>query len=181
MLIYIPICHVVEAALLLCTTTGLSLFISYSSSPLPSSHCLPSALLCFPNELNRKNIILFWFAWFWSFNDWQVLFSQIFVAGQQLCLSGESLLFSSLNIPQFSRSVVSSSLQPHGLQLASPPYPSPTPEVYSNSCPLSQWCHPTISSSVIPFSSHLQSFPASKSFQMSQFFTSGGQSIVVCS
>ena len=74
---------------------------------------------------------------------------------------------------------MSSSLQPHGLQLSSPPYPSPTPEVYSNSCPLSRWCHPTISSSVIPFSSHLQSFPASKSFQMSQFFASGGQSIGV--
>ena len=54
---------------------------------------------------------------------------------------------------------------------------SPTPRVYSNSCPLSRWCHPTISSSVIPFSSHLQSFPASESFQMCQFFTSGGQSI----
>ena len=57
--------------------------------------------------------------------------------------------------------------------------PSPTPRVYSNSCPLSQWCHPTISSSVVPFSSHLQSFPASGTFQMSQFFTSGGQSIGV--
>ena len=60
---------------------------------------------------------------------------------------------------------------------AKPPYLSPTPGAYSNSCPLSQWCHPTISSSVIPFSSHLQSFPASGSFQISQFFTSGGQSI----
>ena len=78
---------------------------------------------------------------------------------------------------QFSRSVVSASLQPHELQHARPPCPSPTPRVYSNSCPLSRWCHPTISSSVVPFSSHLQSFPASGSFQMSQFFTSGGQSI----
>ena len=65
----------------------------------------------------------------------------------------------------------------HGLQHARPPCPAPTPGVYSNSCPLSQWCHPTISSSVVPFSSCLQSFPASGSFQMSQFFTSGGQSI----
>ena len=60
-----------------------------------------------------------------------------------------------------------------------PPCPSPTPGVYSNSCPLSRWCHPTISSSVIPVSSCLQSFPASGSFQISQFFVSGGQSIVV--
>ena len=70
-------------------------------------------------------------------------------------------------------------LQPHGLQYARPPCPSATPRVYSNSCPLSRWCHPTISSSVVPFSSCLQSFPASGSFQMSQLFTSGGQSIGV--
>ena len=78
---------------------------------------------------------------------------------------------------QFSCSVVSDSLQPHGLQHARSPCPSSTPRAYSNSCPLSRWCHPTISSSVIPFSSCLQSFPASGSFQMSQFFISGGQSI----
>ena len=70
-------------------------------------------------------------------------------------------------------------LRPHGLQHTRPPCPSPTPEVYSNSCPSSWWCHPTISSSVIPFSSHFQSFPASGSFQMSQFFASDGQSIGV--
>ena len=74
---------------------------------------------------------------------------------------------------------MSDSLQPHGLQHTRPPCPSSTPGVYSNSCPLSWWCHPTISSSVVPFSYHLQSFPASGSFQMSQFFTSGGQSIGV--
>ena len=67
----------------------------------------------------------------------------------------------------------------HGLQHARPPCPSPTPRVYSNSCPLSWWCHPTISSSVISFSSCLWYFPASGSFQMSQFFRSGGQSIGV--
>jgi len=67
-------------------------------------------------------------------------------------------------------------LQPHRLQHARPPCPSATPRVHSNSCPSSQWCHPTISSSVVPFSSYLQSFPASGSFQMSQLFTSGGQS-----
>ena len=80
---------------------------------------------------------------------------------------------------QFSLSVVSDSLHPHGLQHARPPCPSPTPRAYSNSCPLSQWCHPTISSSVIPFSSHLQCFPASGSFQMSLLFASGGQNIGV--
>ena len=66
-------------------------------------------------------------------------------------------------------------LQPHGQQYARPPCPSPTPRVYPNSCPLSQWCHPAISSSVIPFSFFLQSVPASESFQMSQLFISGGQ------
>ena len=65
----------------------------------------------------------------------------------------------------------------HGLQHTRLPCPSPSPEVCSNSCPLSQWCHPAVSSSVIPFSSHLQSFPASGSFLMSQLFMSGGQSI----
>ena len=74
---------------------------------------------------------------------------------------------------QFSRSIMSDSLRPHGLQHAGPPCPSPTPGVYSNSCPSCWWCHPTISSSVIPFSSCLQSFPASGSFQMSQLFASG--------
>ena len=73
-------------------------------------------------------------------------------------------------------SVASNSLRPHGLQYTRIPCPSPTPEAYSNSCPLSRWCHPTISSSVVPFSSRLQSYPASGSFPMSQFFTSGGQS-----
>ena len=79
---------------------------------------------------------------------------------------------------QFSRSVVSDSLWSHGLQHARPPCPSTTSRVYSNSCPLSHWCRPTISSSVIPFS-RLHSFPASGSFLMSQLFTSGGQRIGV--
>ena len=80
---------------------------------------------------------------------------------------------------QFSCSVVSDSMQPHEPQHARPPCPSPTAGVYPNPCPLSQWCHPTISSSVIPFSSCPQSFPASGSFQMSQLFASGGPSIGV--
>ena len=78
---------------------------------------------------------------------------------------------------QFSRSVVSNCLWPHGLQHSRPPCPSPTSRACSNSCPLSQWCHPTISSSVIPFFSCLQSYPASGSFPVSQFFAPGGQSI----
>ena len=86
---------------------------------------------------------------------------------------------SQFNSAQFSCSVVSNSLRPHELQHARPPCPSPTPGVYSNSCPSSQWCHPTISSSVVPFSSRLQSFSVSGSFPMSQLFTSGGQSIGV--
>ena len=77
---------------------------------------------------------------------------------------------------QFSHSVVSDSLQPHELQHARPPCPSPSPGVHPNSCLLSQWCHPPISSSVVPFSSCPQSLPASESFPMSQLFTWGGQS-----
>ena len=77
---------------------------------------------------------------------------------------------------QFIRSVVSDSLQPHELQHARLPCPSPTPGVHSDSCPSSQWCHPAISSSVVPFSSYPQSLPASESFPMSQLFAWGGQS-----
>ena len=84
-----------------------------------------------------------------------------------------------IQFSQFSHSVVSDSLRLHGLQQARPPCPSPGPRVYSNSCPLSQWCHPAISYSVIPFFSCLQSFPASGFFPMSQLFTWGCQSIGV--
>ena len=80
---------------------------------------------------------------------------------------------------QFSHSVVSNSLWPHGPQHTTPPCPSPTPEVHPNPCPSSWWCHPTFSSCVVPFSSCPQSFPASGSFQMSQLFASGGQIIGV--
>ena len=89
---------------------------------------------------------------------------------------GPSVQFSSVH---FSHSVVSNSLRPHGLQRARPSCPSPTPGVYSNSCPLSRWFHPAILSSVVPFSSRLQSFPALGSFQMNQFFPSRGPSIRV--
>ena len=80
---------------------------------------------------------------------------------------------------QFSHSVMSDSLQPHGLQHVRPPCPSPTPRVYSNPCPSNWWCHPVISSSVVPFSCCPQSLPASGLFPMSQLFTWGGQSIRV--
>ena len=83
------------------------------------------------------------------------------------------------SLVQFSHSVVSNSLRPHEPQHSRPPYPSPTASVYPNTCSLSQWCHPTISSSLVHFSSCPQSFPASGYFQMSQLFTSGGQSIGV--
>ena len=86
---------------------------------------------------------------------------------------------STLIIVQFSYSVTSDSLRPHGTQHTRPPCPSPTPGVYPNSCPLNSWCHSMISSSVGPFSSCSQSFPASGYFQMSQLFASGGQSIGV--
>ena len=94
---------------------------------------------------------------------------------QGKCKHG-GLQFSSV---QFSRSVVSESLQPRESQHARPPCPSPTPGVYSNTCPSSRWCHPVISSSVVPFSSCPQSLPASGSFPMSKLFTWGGQSIGV--
>ena len=92
----------------------------------------------------------------------------------------ESSQFSNvLTKNQFSHSVMSDSLQPRGLQHARLPCLSPTPGAYSNSCPLSRWCHPTISSFVVPFSSCLQSFPASGSLQISPFIISSGQSIGV--
>ena len=107
-------------------------------------------------------------------SKWQIKTRASFLPSQHcLCLLGLSV--------QFSCSVVSDSLWPHGLQHTRPPCPSPTPRACSKSCPLSQWCHPTISSSVVPFSSHLQSFPATGSFPMNQFFVSGGQSTGVSS
>ena len=99
-----------------------------------------------------------------------VLICWIFV----MCQAFYMFQFSSV---QFSCSVVSDSLRPHELQHTGPPCPSPTPGVHSNSCPSSQWCHPAISSFIVPFSSYPQSLPASESFPMSQLFTWGGQSI----
>ena len=94
------------------------------------------------------------------------------------CLQDEAVLRKEASV-QCSHSVVFDSLRSHGLHHARLPCPSPTSGTYSNSCPSSRWCHPTISSSVVPFSSRLQSLPASGSFPISQFFASGGQSIGV--
>ena len=128
-------------------------------------------LLLFEDPL--QDIILYLFLLFL----WIILVLIIHIRFSYSCwFKNFSLPFSSV---QFSHSVVSDSLWPHGLQHARPPCPSPTPGVYPNSCPLSQWCHPTISFSVIPFSTCPQSFPASGFFQMSQLFASGGQSIGV--
>ena len=97
----------------------------------------------------------------------------------ELCLQCKWLGSLILDSVQFSHSVVSDSLRPHESQHARPPCPSPAPGVHSNSCPSSRWCHPAISSSVVPFSSCPQSLPASEAFPMSQLFASGGQSIGV--
>ena len=122
----------------------------------------------------------------WLFRRWELAWQaqnpqgrlELLSVSYSFCPQEEFLLQGSSSV-QFSYSVVSDSLRPHGPQHTRPPCPSPTPRVYPNSCPLSWWCHPTISSSVVPFSSCLQSFPASGSFQMSQFFASGGKSIGV--
>ena len=157
----------------LSTTISWSLFIFTSiESTMLSNHlilCCPLLLLtsiC-PSIRVFSSELAVHIRWpkYWSFS-----FSLLY---------GLSPLYMTISLVQFSHSVMSDYLQPHGLQHARLPCPSPTPGAYSNSCPLSWWCHPTISFSVIPFSSCLQSFPASGAFQMSQFFASGGQSIGV--
>ena len=102
--------------------------------------------------------------------------TNIFIQLNYCSYTDKTFQFSSVH---FSHSVVSDSLQPHESQHTRPPCPSPTPGVHSNSCPSSRWCHPAISSSVVPFSSCPQSFPASESFPISQLFAWGGQSIGV--
>ena len=109
--------------------------------------------------------------WIWLFLSFFVL--SIYILIQSNCIlhapaREQKLINLQFSSVQLSCSVMSKSLWHHGLQHTTPPYPSPTPRVYSNSCPLSRWCHPTISFSAVPFSSHPQSFSASVSFQMSQ-------------
>ena len=113
-------------------------------------------------------------------SPWDELAVQLFSTGTaivELSWNGEDKKLRVIQFISVTQSCLT--LRLHGLQHARPPCPSPTPGVYSNSCPWSRWCHPTISSSVVPFSSCLQSFPASRSFPMSQFFASGSQSIGV--
>ena len=132
----------------------------------------------FGNFFSEITKLLEWRWWIlcpWKFSEFAICFSCLHPKATILHFSP---LFAFLSV-QFSHSVMSDSSRPHELQHARPPCPSPTPGVHPNPCPLSQWCHPTISSSVILFSSCPQSFPASGSFQMSQLFASGGQSIGV--
>ena len=138
----------------------------------------------FPSQYPQHPNIIFSFAfsWRWYLSDGLAILTShwVFLGLSHVYMLLNVCLLVCLSVSvQFSCSVVSDSLQPHGLQPARPPSPSPTPGAYSNSCPLSQWCHPTISSSIIPFSSCLQSFPASGSFPMSQFFPLAGQNIRV--
>ena len=120
-------------------------------------------------KLGRNNVMkLVWYKEHWIESER--------TEGLSHWMSGSAFTLYSV---QFSRSVVSDSLRPHELQHARPPCPSPTPRVYPNSCSLSQWCHPAISSSVVPFSSCPKSLPASGSFPVSQLFTWGDQSIGV--
>ena len=113
---------------------------------------------------------------FWTYWRWQ---KALWFKAILYCFNSYSSYTARWYSVQFSHSVMSDSLWPHGLQHNRLPCPSPTPRACSNSCALSWWCHPTISLSVIPFSSCPQSFPASGYFSMSQFFASGGQSIGV--
>ena len=167
-----------------------------TSTTISQSHFLLSFTLLPPTEEELgpvTNWILFklvrlWSRLLWPFTLWEFkkldttkLVFLIVVPGSS-ALQADSLpseLPGNNYLLFLSCSVISDSLQPHGLQHARFPCPSPSLRVCSNSCPLSWWCHPTISSSVVPFSSCLQSFPASGSFPVSQLFVSGGQSIEV--
>ena len=140
-----------------------------------------------------KYIVIYLFNQWWTFDSSLELLWIVLLCALCTCVSGTYSCFFASSMPrnnvarvqldtsvqfssvQFNCSVMSDSLWPHELQHARPPCPLPTARVYSNSCPLSRWCHPTISSSVVPFSSRPQSFPASGSFQMSQLFTPGGK------
>ena len=124
------------------------------------------------------NVWVYYFKWTETTSNLSTLLIQVFLSirphwNKGICIKNEFTISS----VQFSHSVVFNSLWPHGLQHTRLPCPTPAPGACSNSCPSSQWCHPIISSSVIPFSSCLQSFPASGSFPVNQFFESGGQSI----
>ena len=144
-----------------------------------SQHLLTAwnvVIRCHHSIFHRKRYILNSFGIILLYPFWNCMFNVVPTFRHITPLAGKRNGHQSV---QFSRSIVSNSLWHHGLQHARPPCPSPTPRVYPDSCPLSRWCHPTISFSVIPFSSCPQSFPALESFHMSQLFASGGQSIGV--
>ena len=131
---------------------------------------MPSLVL---SECFKKKILIFFLIVF-SYHIMILFFSHaMYIVSLELTY----LMTGTLYVTQFSCSVASDSLWSHGLQHASLPCPSPAPRACSNSSPLSQWCHPTISSSIIPFSSPLQSFPASGSFPVSQFFELGAEGV----
>ena len=156
--LYTEVCSVItlkiEAIGATCTTAGT---LAFSKSTIPQKS-LPEGFWSYTHAVELESESC-WFLCHW------------FAKASSL-----SEFFSSV---QFSHSVMSDSLWPHELQHARPPCPSPSPRVHSNSCPSSQWCHPAISSSVVPFSSCPQSLPASESFPISQLLTWGGQSIGV--
>ena len=141
-----------------------------------SQHLLTAwnvVIRCHHSIFHRKRYILNSFGIILLYPFWNCMFNVVPTFRHITPLAGKRNGHQSV---QFSRSIVSNSLRPHELQHARPPCPSPTPRVHPNSCPSSQWCHPAISSSVVPFSSIPQSLPASESFPMSQLFTWGGQS-----
>ena len=139
-----------------------------------------------PSKGRDEGLHIAFFLWSWALPSvlyglsvFYICLSVFYISVRIYCIEKNFLIKYLFSSVQFSHSIVSDSSQPHGPQHARLPCPSPTPRVCSNSCPLSQWCHPTISSSVVPFFSYLQSLPPSGSFQMSQLFTLGGQSIGV--
>ena len=138
--------------------------------------CKKGLLSCDVNFSNRKcQKTAGWFLWSAVYAEWPDFgLLENAIQGSRWCWH----VSRSLSV-QFNCSVVSGSLRPHGRQHTRLPCPSPTLKAYSNSGPFSWWCHPTISCSAVPFPSCLQSFPASESFPVSQFFLSGGQSIGV--
>ena len=156
--------YVVNVWMWMWIQASLRVYLDCSSFPCPSD-CLIDCLLHAP----LRSLI------------WPFFFPHCYTCSppSSTFWSQESTWYPSLSSVQFSRSVVSDSLWPHELQHTRPPCPSPTPGVHPNSCPWIRWCHPTISSSVIPFSSCPQSLPASRSFPMSQPFAWGDQSIGV--
>ena len=175
----------------------LTLWLSFWEAP----YCFSAAVALFYHYIplygrvmhlmDGSTLLVLPFICWWTFSSfltWALKNTAAVNIGVQVCIWTPLLnsldVYLGVELPkhmiiQFSHSVMSSSLWPHGLQHTRLPYPSPTPRACSNSCLLSWWCHPTISSSIIPFCSCPQYFPASGSFPLSQFFTSGGQSIAV--